>query len=150
MDRRPPESTRTDTLVPYTPLFRSALLSGPARWPVADAGSRPGATRTTSAGSRSTRLGQPACRAGAGRSTGGGAHSCHRPAAHRACAGSVAAERANLELVASAAGATAATVSGAHADHCTATTGDVSYTLRHAFPCAIGLGVFLLSAGISC
>src|SRR3546814_8086980 len=26
MSRRPPRSTRTDTLVPYTPLFRSALI----------------------------------------------------------------------------------------------------------------------------
>src|SRR3546814_12658917 len=28
MIRRPPRSTRTDTLVPYTTLFRSAVLSG--------------------------------------------------------------------------------------------------------------------------
>src|SRR3546814_1650179 len=30
MIRRPPRSTRTDTLFPYTTLFRSAWLSGPA------------------------------------------------------------------------------------------------------------------------
>src|SRR3546814_18002156 len=34
MIRRPPRSTRTDTLFPYTPLFRSVLVDGNAcpRW----------------------------------------------------------------------------------------------------------------------
>src|SRR3546814_20160245 len=31
MIRRPPRSTRTDTLFPYTPLFRSLVLSCPLR-----------------------------------------------------------------------------------------------------------------------
>src|SRR3546814_1255861 len=31
MIRRPPRSTRTDTLFPYTTLFRSGVLRGPAR-----------------------------------------------------------------------------------------------------------------------
>src|SRR3546814_3163075 len=30
--RRPPRSTRTDTLFPYTTLFRSAFRTGAARW----------------------------------------------------------------------------------------------------------------------
>src|SRR3546814_15128075 len=34
--RRPPRSTRTDTLFPYTTLFRSAETGGPARIVVAD------------------------------------------------------------------------------------------------------------------
>src|SRR3546814_16391100 len=34
MIRRPPRSTRTDTLLPYTTLFRSVLMSGPSRAPV--------------------------------------------------------------------------------------------------------------------
>src|SRR3546814_4756843 len=33
MIRRPPRSTRTDTLFPYTTLFRSGQLSGPAHQP---------------------------------------------------------------------------------------------------------------------
>src|SRR3546814_1662053 len=32
MIRRPPRSTRTDTLFPYTTLFRSALSRRPRRW----------------------------------------------------------------------------------------------------------------------
>src|SRR3546814_20779842 len=32
MIRRPPSSTRTDTLFPYTTLFRSALFLGDANW----------------------------------------------------------------------------------------------------------------------
>src|SRR3546814_17219301 len=31
--RRPPRYTRTDTLLPYTTLFRSPTSSRPARWP---------------------------------------------------------------------------------------------------------------------
>src|SRR3546814_1774967 len=34
MIRRPPRSTRTDTLFPYTTLFRSSLSSHNATWPV--------------------------------------------------------------------------------------------------------------------
>src|SRR3546814_20779636 len=33
MIRRPPRSTRTDTLCPYTTLFRSAMLAKPGRNP---------------------------------------------------------------------------------------------------------------------
>src|SRR3546814_4222314 len=33
MIRRPPRSTRTDTLFPYTTLFRSTLISGPTPKP---------------------------------------------------------------------------------------------------------------------
>src|SRR3546814_12552587 len=33
MTRRPPRSTRTDTLFPYTTLFRAPGASWPARWP---------------------------------------------------------------------------------------------------------------------
>src|SRR3546814_8726055 len=33
MIRRPPRSTRTDTLFPYTTLFRSAAAAGPASMP---------------------------------------------------------------------------------------------------------------------
>src|SRR3546814_17909057 len=32
MLRRPPRSTRTDTLVPYTTLFRSSLVTAPFIW----------------------------------------------------------------------------------------------------------------------
>src|SRR3546814_7525066 len=35
MIRRPPRSTRTDTLFPYTTLFRSLLLAGLDHWPAA-------------------------------------------------------------------------------------------------------------------
>src|SRR3546814_17597660 len=49
MIRRPPRSTRTDTLFPYTTLFRSAaghaadVRDDPQRWRFADAGiARPG------------------------------------------------------------------------------------------------------------
>src|SRR3546814_12596012 len=34
MIRRPPRSTRTDTLFPYTTLFRSAFLIKTAMWPL--------------------------------------------------------------------------------------------------------------------
>src|SRR3546814_16872408 len=40
MIRRPPRSTRTDTLFPYTTLFRSATVSELRARPVARAGSR--------------------------------------------------------------------------------------------------------------
>src|SRR3546814_3759587 len=33
MRRRPPRSTRTDTLFPYTTLFRSLLVAGTGEWP---------------------------------------------------------------------------------------------------------------------
>src|SRR3546814_20143031 len=32
MIRRPPRSTRTDTLLPYTTLFRAQCLGAPGRW----------------------------------------------------------------------------------------------------------------------
>src|SRR3546814_938841 len=41
MIRRPPRSTRTDTLFPYTPLFRSFLALEPAGRPQADWPSSP-------------------------------------------------------------------------------------------------------------
>src|SRR3546814_1982232 len=56
MIRRPPRSTRTDTLFPYTTLFRSCTRGGPACAPSAPA-PRPAATGA--AGCRS-RLGLPA------------------------------------------------------------------------------------------
>src|SRR3546814_2068870 len=34
MYRRPPQSTRTDTLFPYSPLFRSKVYPGPAALPL--------------------------------------------------------------------------------------------------------------------
>src|SRR3546814_20703641 len=34
MIRRPPRSTRTDTLFPYTTLFRSSLVRNPRNWGV--------------------------------------------------------------------------------------------------------------------
>src|SRR3546814_12698192 len=40
MIRRPPRSTRTDTLFPYTTLFRSDPAAGPARWQPGAAGQR--------------------------------------------------------------------------------------------------------------
>src|SRR3546814_2354089 len=57
MIRRPPRSTRTDTLFPYTTLFRShdaratsprcrAAAAGPCRWPHAAAGPADGRART--------------------------------------------------------------------------------------------------------
>src|SRR3546814_5712332 len=47
MIRRPPRSTRTDTLFPYTTLFRSAYNAGPARYAAYLEGRRslPGETR---------------------------------------------------------------------------------------------------------
>src|SRR3546814_20040142 len=45
MIRRPPRSTRTDTLFPYTPLFRSRPPRHGFRWPIHDP-----ATRTRHAG----------------------------------------------------------------------------------------------------
>src|SRR3546814_473469 len=58
MDRRPPISTRTDTLFPYTTLFRAERANhpGPARLAAAHVsrlpvlGTRPGAARTTRRG----------------------------------------------------------------------------------------------------
>src|SRR3546814_6338055 len=45
MIRRPPRSTRTDTLFPYTTLFRSAAAAtAPVRTPPASRPTRPGAT----------------------------------------------------------------------------------------------------------
>src|SRR3546814_19533849 len=41
MIRRPPRSTRTDTLFPYTTLFRSALVARPAPCPNAHSCPRP-------------------------------------------------------------------------------------------------------------
>src|SRR3546814_9085780 len=58
MIRRPPRSTRTDTLLPYTTLFRSlASLRSPAKtlpammsaWALARLSARPRSTRATSA-----------------------------------------------------------------------------------------------------
>src|SRR3546814_2589422 len=48
MIRRPPRSTRTDTLFPYTTLFRSCSPSG-AAWP---SGSKPAATVSASSSAR--------------------------------------------------------------------------------------------------
>src|SRR3546814_1578342 len=42
MIRRPPRSTRTDTLFPYTTLFRSAVRAGRNRRSRARSGGRPG------------------------------------------------------------------------------------------------------------
>src|SRR3546814_3828700 len=39
--RRPPRSTRTDTLCPYTTLFQSAVAGGSPRRAAADAAARP-------------------------------------------------------------------------------------------------------------
>src|SRR3546814_10979914 len=41
MIRRPPRSTRTDTLFPYTTLFRSDFVIFPPRWMVAEHSFRP-------------------------------------------------------------------------------------------------------------
>src|SRR3546814_3551500 len=51
MIRRPPRSTRTDTLFPYTTLFRSLLI---ARWNVAGLAKSEGSPRTM-AGSAAAR-----------------------------------------------------------------------------------------------
>src|SRR3546814_11853547 len=62
MIRRPPRSTRTDTLFPYTTLFRSPLCAspGPARGP--DGTSPAGSSRTTPARSSPRRgAGTEAC-----------------------------------------------------------------------------------------
>src|SRR3546814_1263793 len=42
MIRRPPRSTRTDTLFPYTTLFRSLLGASPDRRPVGQPAAQPG------------------------------------------------------------------------------------------------------------
>src|SRR3546814_7837145 len=58
MIRRPPRSTRTDTLFPYTTLFRSArrpsplLLTSPPCEPLRPRPLQPGATRPARASSR--------------------------------------------------------------------------------------------------
>src|SRR3546814_2390111 len=50
MIRRPPRSTRTDTLFPYTALFRSPPSAGPcACAPTASAQTRPGSNRSPGA-----------------------------------------------------------------------------------------------------
>src|SRR3546814_19513714 len=49
MIRRPPRSTRTDTLFPYTTLFRSVVSSiGTAEWRYADAATQIRASTSTS------------------------------------------------------------------------------------------------------
>src|SRR3546814_9516792 len=50
MIRRPPRSTRTDTLFPYTTLFRSDRLCAGARRGTLRRGGRPGAGRQASRG----------------------------------------------------------------------------------------------------
>src|SRR3546814_3286871 len=86
MIRRPPRSTRTDTLLPYTTLFRSPGGNGPARKPAYLGWAHPDRDRAAAvrgrndAGGRTERGGASgdrapiACRAGADR---GGAFGDH-------------------------------------------------------------------------
>src|SRR3546814_3825786 len=60
MTRRPPESTRTDTLFPYTTLFRSSLLAAPSRRTC-----RPTLWRSSAVRSRTARARRPAFAASA-------------------------------------------------------------------------------------
>src|SRR3546814_1847181 len=59
MIRRPPRSTRTDTLFPYTTLFRSGPAEGGAREPVppGDGAGRPGARARDALDHRAATLG---------------------------------------------------------------------------------------------
>src|SRR3546814_7470625 len=61
MIRRPPRSTRTDTLFPYTTLFRSPQLT---RWAMVSRHSRSRATRLSRFGSF---MSYPSCRSSASR-----------------------------------------------------------------------------------
>src|SRR3546814_14839383 len=73
MIRLPPRSTRTDTLFPYTTLFRSQARCGPDRWPVAGHRHRAKVRRPQSAFDgrhdyRNSRLSAPALCPGGNRS----------------------------------------------------------------------------------
>src|SRR3546814_15492524 len=82
MIRRPPRSTRTDTLLPYTTLFRSrmAAVANDRAQPLADAAAvhdlrhraRPGADRLHAVALRGATLMAPAAAAGVRHVRGGG------------------------------------------------------------------------------
>src|SRR3546814_11536015 len=55
MSRRPPRSTRTDTLFPYTTLFRSTAAGGDVRHRIGDAGFVDGGQGVAAAGDRECR-----------------------------------------------------------------------------------------------
>src|SRR3546814_11808479 len=59
MIRRPPRSTRTDTLFPYTTLFRSAVIAGQQMLAIVQHCRRPGAGNKLFAAEPRTPVGDP-------------------------------------------------------------------------------------------
>src|SRR3546814_10784349 len=87
MIRRPPRSTRTDTLFPYTTLFRSACHQPDQREPVRSAGRHDAGITAVRAGSGGARPQRPATKERDG-----------RPRQRRCRRESASADRARLPL----------------------------------------------------
>src|SRR3546814_6926927 len=86
MIRRPPRSTRTDTLFPYTTLFRSAVLRRVPPPPAAGAGSPHRLPRPQQVGGlRSLRKRAAGSEAARSSSTGAGARPRHAITLHSGC-----------------------------------------------------------------
>src|SRR3546814_13564736 len=91
MIRRPPRATRTDTLFPYTTLFRSEREHRAPRTPACDAGRRHLLVRVGNAGGGGFAAAAPRDRlsraaVGSGRRGASGRHACRRARSSRAWA----------------------------------------------------------------